>query len=262
MPSPFPGMNPYLENRDVWQDFHDSFLPAIRASLAPQISPYFIVKLEERLYIHEPSAEERLRVGNADVALSRASAATKGPTASQHAQLTAPRNLRVSTDFEIEKQLYLEVQTRTNREVVAIIELLSPSNKKPGMDRDQYIAKRRGILHSQANFIEIDLLRGWERMPVEEMPLCDYGVLVSRYENRPDVGFWPLLLADRLPTIPVPLRNPAIEASLDLQQILHGVYDQAYYKDYIYKTAPEPPLVGADLEWANAVLVSSGINIS
>ena len=57
MPSPFPGMNPYLEQEDVWQDFHDRMLPAISDALTPQVRPGYIVKIEEHIFIHEPDGE-------------------------------------------------------------------------------------------------------------------------------------------------------------------------------------------------------------
>src|SRR4051794_24334919 len=67
MPSPFPGMNPYLEQADVWTDFHDRLIPAIADSLAAQVDPHHIVKITEQLYIHEPPASSRRLVGRADV---------------------------------------------------------------------------------------------------------------------------------------------------------------------------------------------------
>lgn len=253
MPSPFPGMNPYLEQPDAWQDFHNSFIPAIRDALSRQVSPHFFVKIEEQLFVHEPATEERLRIGRADVALSKAVTIEFGSEPAV-ATLDAPEQLDVETAFDIEKHNYLEIHDRQRRDVVAVIEVLSPSNKQPGADRDLYLAKRRNILRSPANFVEIDLLRGGPKMPTNKTPVCDYGILVSRSEDRPKVGHWPIMLRDRLPKIPVPLRDPIPLAWLDLQEILHTVYDRAYYKDYIYQGTPEPPLSGADRAWAEELV--------
>ena len=52
MPSPFRGMNPFLEQNHVWQDFHDSFVPALRDAIMPQVRPQFVAKIGEHLYIH------------------------------------------------------------------------------------------------------------------------------------------------------------------------------------------------------------------
>src|SRR4051794_19374234 len=121
MPSPFPGMNPYLEQESVWQDFHDTFLPAIRSVLAPQVSPNYIVKVEEYLFIHEPTDERRLLLGHGDVNVVDHNGGT-GSTA----LLAAPqRVLLPAIDFE--KHLYLEIRDRDGRELITVLEILSPT---------------------------------------------------------------------------------------------------------------------------------------
>jgi len=252
MPSPFPGMNPYLEQEDAWQDFHDRLIPALGDALSPQVSPNYIVKIEEHVYIHEPSAEERFRVGNADVSLSRSPAHQERATSGTALSPAASRILLPSV--EIETQTYLEIRDRIGRELITVIELLSPTNKRPVPDREQYIAKRANLLRSRAHFVEIDLLRGGPRMPFAKPPVCDYCVVVSRANERPEAGFWPLALRDRLPDIPIPLRSQSADVILPLQEVLHLVYDRAYYKDYIYQGAPNPPLAEADAAWASDLL--------
>ena len=71
---------------------------------------------------------------------------------------------------DVERVRYLEVRDREGREVVTVIELLSPSNKRAGDDRESYLAKRRELLRSPAHLVEIDLLRGWTPMPQEGGP--------------------------------------------------------------------------------------------
>jgi Protein of unknown function (DUF4058) len=134
--------------------------------------------------------------------------------------------------------------------VVTVIELLSPSNKRAGDDREQYLAKRRELLRSPAHLVEIDLLRGWTRMPQEGRPECDYSVMVSRAEKRRAAGFWPIHLRDRLPVIPVPLRSPDAAARVDLQEALHRAYDGSGYEHFIYLGEPEPSLSPKDAAWA------------
>ena len=51
MPSPFPGMNPYLEQEDAWHDFHERFLPLVAERIAAQVDPRYIVKIDEHIYI-------------------------------------------------------------------------------------------------------------------------------------------------------------------------------------------------------------------
>jgi hypothetical protein len=154
---------------------------------------------------------------------------------------------------DVERHAFLEIRDRGNRQLVTVLELLSPSNKRPGPDRDQYLAKRQRLLASSVHLIELDLLRGGPRLPIEHLPPCDYCVMVSRYEDRPQVGLWPLRLRDRLSTIPIPLFNQE-RATLDLQSALHQAYDAAGYEDYIYLHEPNPPLQGEDAEWAQQLI--------
>jgi hypothetical protein len=255
-------MNPYLEQTDVWQDFHDRFIPALSDILSPQVSPHFFVKIEAHLYIHEPEASEhepeaseRFRLGSADLGILRPE---HGPTevVTGVATMTAPARV-ILPAVETERHRYLEVRDRRTRDLVAVVEMLSPTNKKPGPDREQYVAKRAALLKGRAHFVEIDLLRGWPRMPMEEASPCDYCVMVSRVDERPGAGFWPIQLRDRLPIIPIPLREPLIEAHVDLQTLLDALYDRAYYRDYIYHGKPSPALRAEDAAWAATLLAKN-----
>ena len=235
MPSPFPGMNPYLERPDVWNDFHDSFIPALRAALAPQLRPHYYARIEENLYIHEPTAKERFPIVRSRIAM--------------------------PVVVEEERLPYLEIRDRLNNEAVTVVELLSPSNKASS-GRDQYLAKVRRILASRTNFVEIDLLRGHEKMPWDRLPACDYYALVSRYADRqnrdPRADFWPLGVRDPLPTIPVPLRPEEAEPTIDLQAMLHRVYDTGGFSMFLYAADPEPRLSAADAAWAAQLLRPPG----
>jgi hypothetical protein len=151
---------------------------------------------------------------------------------------------------DVAREAYVEIRDRHSQELVTVLELLSPSNKRSGPDREQYLAKRGQILSSPAHLVEIDLLRGGEPMPSEDRPTCTYSVLVSRAEERPLAGFWPLGLRERLPAIPIPVRPPHPDATLDLQELLHRVYEEAGYEYYIYQGAPQPPLATEDAVWA------------
>src|SRR5438477_4193876 len=150
----------------------------------------------------------------------------------------------------------LEIRDRRNRRLVTVIELLSPTNKPPGPDRDEYLAKRAQILAGRTHLVEIDLRRGGERPRPPELPPCDYYVLVSRSLDRPELGPWPIGLRARLPVVPIPLAPPDPEVPLDLQALLHRVYDGADYGKYIYGEAPQPPLSAEDAAWAQQYVPS------
>ena len=108
---------------------------------------------------------------------------------------------------------FLQIRDREQHELITFIELLSPSSKRPGPDREQYIGKRRESLRSAAHLVEIDFLRGWKPMPAEGRPECDYSIMVSQAEKRRAADFWPVRLRERLPIIPIPMRHPDGAAS-------------------------------------------------
>lgn len=247
MPSPFPGMNPYFEQSAHWQDFHTEFLSVLRRELAPRVAPKYIVQLEEHIYIHDLPPEPRRSAGRADLAVTEVKAASSGQPAVD--LLEAPAEVHLPAQ-DVERTPFLEIRDRRGRTLITVIELLSPSNKRAGEDREQYLAKRRELLRGPAHLVEIDLLRGWTPMPAEDRPECDYSVLVSRAESRSPAGFWPNRLRDRLPVILIPLRAPGEGCRVDLQEVLHHTYDGPGYEHFIYAGTPEPPLTAQDAEWA------------
>jgi hypothetical protein len=163
----------------------------------------------------------------------------------------------VLPEQDVEKVPFLELRDRQGRELVTAIELLSPSNKRSGEHREQYLAKRRGLFRSPVHLVEIDLLRGWTPMHKEGWPQGDYSVMVSRAEKRPDADFWPIRLRDRLPVIPIPLRPPDAAAQVDLQEALNRAYDGPGYEHFIYRGEPEPSLPANDAAWARQFVPAS-----
>ncbi|HEX5269876.1 MAG TPA: DUF4058 family protein, partial [Gemmataceae bacterium] len=229
------------------EDFHQHFITHAQETLSGEVGPNYIVKVEVRLILHELSADERRYFGRADVGVTGrppADVGTPSPSvvaAPYRIPLPAIDPVRISS---------IEVVDRRDRRVVTVMELLSPTNKTPGPDRDDYLRKRNLLLEQRVHVVEIDLRRGGERPHYPPLPRCDYYVLVSRWQDRPIVGVWPLGLHDRLPVIPVPLTPPDADVTLDLQALLHRVYDAAGYAKYIYAETPEPSLSEQDLAWA------------
>lgn len=249
MPSPFPGMDPYLEQPGIWIGFHGQALSAIVAQLVPQVTPSYVVQLEEQRFIHEHPANQRRQVDRGPVAFGN------GPWPDAAARATcgvmkAPVQVRLPV-VDVQRQRYIEIRDRRNRCLVTVIEFLSPSNKRSGPDREQYLTKRGEILASRANLVEIDLLRCEPALPTESpRPECTYSVLVSRSERRPSADFWSIGLRERLPIIPVPLRPGEPAATLDLQAVLDKVYDEGGFSCLIDNSLPDPPLGDKDLSWA------------
>lgn len=249
MPSPFPGMNPFLEQSDTWEDFHNNYFARAQEQLSRLVGEGYYVKIEVRLYVHELPADERQYFGDADVRITGLRDETRpAPTTTT---LVAPLRLQLQLSaVHVERQVRLEIRDRRDRHVVTALELLSPSNKSLGPDRDDYLRKRKQILRSNTHFLEIDLRRGGTRPPSPKLPLCDYYALVSRWQDRPDVDVWPIRLRERLPVIPVSRTPPDDDVPLDLQALLHQVYDATRYDKYVYGETPQPPLSPEDQAWA------------
>ena len=254
MPSPFPGMDPYLEHPDFWQETHHWLISAIAASLVPQIRPKYEIAIDKRIYeITDPndSNSDSLLVGIPDVAIKRQSNTPDVPTRSVATlTVTVPTTVKVPAPEKI-KQTYLEVREMATKQVVTAIEILSPVNKRSGEGRLTYLKKRQSILGSLTHLVEIDLLRKWEPMPVINNSIqSDYRVLVSRSDRRPFAELYAFNLRDSLPIFLLPLREEDVEPIVNLPELFAGVYDRAGYDYRIdYDRDPIPSLSEQDRVW-------------
>lgn len=251
MPSPFPGMDPYLEDRALWPAIHHDFISQITAHIAPQVAPAYIVRIEERvLTIGEDDPAVGILIP--DVAIQEAGTLSRpkaGPAATAAPTATAP--LFIQDEI---REAYLEIRTLKGGRIVTVIELLSPSNKVVGSGiRNAYLDKRRRWFNCDAHFVEIDLLRGGDRIsPVGiRLPPCEYRIVISTVKKRPLADFWQIRLRDPLPVIPIPLAGDDPPVALALKKILDEVYDRARYDLQVdYASDPPPPeLSGEDKEW-------------
>jgi hypothetical protein len=146
----------------------------------------------------------------------------------------------------------VEVRETGALRLVTAIEILSPVNKRPSHEAyHEYLRKRRELLHSQAHRIEIDLLRGGQRPPLERpVPPAPYYVTLSRAGHRPYVDVWPIQLWEALPVLPVPLLEPDPDAALDLGATVTTVYERGAYARLIDYRQPPPPPALSDAETA------------
>ncbi|CBN57240.1 MULTISPECIES: DUF4058 family protein [Kamptonema] len=264
MPSPFPGMDPYLEHPDFWQETHHWLISMIAESLVPQIRPKYEIAIEKRIYqindTHDNN-DDSLLVGIPDVAIKRQPNTPDIPTRLvATATLTVPTTVKVPASEKI-KQTYLEVREMATRQVVTAIEILSPVNKRNGDGRITYLKKRQSILGSLTHLVEIDLLRRGEPMPILNNSIqSDYRVLVSRSDRRPLAELYAFNLRDSLPVFLLPLREEDVEPIVNLPELFAGVYDRAGYDYRIdYERAPIPSLSEQNLVWANELLQATGL---
>ena len=260
MPSPFPGMNPYLEHPDLWPGVHHWLIIEIARLLSPQLRPKYRVAVEVRMY--ETSGENSLLVGIPDVTVkqrltAKDSTMTNVAVATQTAQ---PTQVTIPVP-EIIKEGYLEVREVGTEAVVTTIEILSPTNKRSGKGRQMYEEKRHQVLGSRTHLVEIDLLRMGEPLPFFGNNIeSHYRILVCRGNSRPYADLYAFNLQDVIPSFPLPLRAGDSEPVVDLQTLLNGVYDISGYDLVIdYTREPVPPLSEPDAAWADALLREQGL---
>lgn len=269
MPSPFPGMDPYLEDPGLWPDFHDALAGEIRIVLNQTLPEPYYAQLGVREELGIVGEGTRRRV-IPDISIERSASRTTSPPAETVAVLDAPRtsvgpSVEVVIGLDREEVNFVEIRdARSEHEVVTLIEILSQSNKRPGPDRDKYVQKRNEVLASRTSLVEIDLLRegdrSWHGPEVygrifEFDPHPEYLALINRAWKRADnlaFQLFPIYLKEPLPVIDVPLREGEDEATLDLQYVVQRTYDGGPYRRGAvnYSLPPVPPLPGELQSWA------------
>lgn len=255
MPSPFPGMNPFLEKPHLWPDFHSGLMKHFQAQLNDQLLPDFFCGVEQHLYVEEMDTDANgVHIGVADVSLHETRPVSRQPVGVL--TLVSPARGVVPVP-EVDRLYYLTIRDREGHEIVTVIEVLSPANKKSGKTRDQFLAKRETVLTGSAHYVEIDLLRGGARPPIDGLPDCQYYAMVSPVDSRPDVALWPIQLPDPLPELPIPVTQSREPARLAMLAALNQAYDGGGYAYRIYNSPPVPPLSPDEAAWA-AQFVAAG----
>ncbi|MGK7873330.1 MAG: DUF4058 family protein [Xenococcaceae cyanobacterium] len=260
MSSPFPGMDPYLENPDLWPEVHSRLIVAIADAIAPSVRPKYRVAIEKRTYL--TNASDSVAVEIPDVAvLSKRSTINQTASTVTVTMPTQDEAVTVRVPIpEIAKEGYLEIKEVATGSVVTVIEVLSPSNKRAGKGREAYEEKRQEVFASPTNLVEIDLLRGGVVMPVlGEVPQTDYRILVYRRRRRPFAQLYAFNVRDEIPKFLLPLRSEDVEPEVDLQNLIVGVYDRAGFDSAVdYRTEPVPGFKPKDRNWADALLQEKG----
>ena len=259
MPSPFPGMDPYLEHPEIWPGVHLLLVAALAESLSPQLRPKYAVSVEVRMY--ETSGAQSLLVGIPDVSIQRSDRDTDGQAVPVAVSTPPSQPLKVTLPIpETLRQGYLEIREVATKAVITAIEILSPVNKRPGKGRQTYERKRECVLRSATHLVEIDLLRSWKPMlPLATQNASHYRILVSRGNHRPSADLYTFNLQDAIPSFTLPLQRGDLEPNIDLQVLLNNIYDRAAYDLKVdYQTVPMPTLSETDSTWANALLSKKG----
>ena len=249
MPSPFPGMDPYLEG-SLWTTFHFSLAAEIVRRLAPRLRPKYLALPEERFVVDVPDSIGITTTRDVYPDVGVAPSEVREPESPYAATETLP--LRVATVVpEPVPHVSIEIRDVAERRLVTAIEILSPTNKR-GEGRKEYLVRRQRILRSTAHLMEIDLLRKGRRVPMQqELPEKPYFVFLSRSGERPLCDVWPIDLRQALPIVPVPLLAGDPDVPLELQQTFDQVYDTIGYDLAIdYRQPLENPMSDKQARWA------------
>lgn len=249
MPSPFPGMDPYIEDPQRWPDFHGRFITALVGGLQPLLRPKYVATAEERVYVAETE-----RLIRPDVAVIRASHGSPGGTAVASVEPDVARVFAV--ELEDIHESYIQIVDTTNqRRVVTAIEVLSPKNKRKGPGRQSYLQKCRELSRSGANFVEIDLLRGgrsalWtNRVTPDALEPFHYSVVVTRRKPlRQEV--YTTTVRQRLPRVAIPLGPGDADVTLHLQTAFNRCWDEGPYPELLnYAGLPPGRMSDEDAAW-------------
>lgn len=249
MPSPFPGMDPYLEGSE-WTSVHAELSSEIARQLSPKLRPKYIARTSRRFVTEMPDDVE-IVTGEIYPDVSVYDSGHNG-NGIETTVAVAPPVLQLPTIMPSRiPHVTIEIRDVTNRELVTAIEVLSTTNKR-GDGYREYLDKRRRVLSSMAHLMEIDLLRKGNRVPMQKpLPSAPYFIFLSRVERRPMTEIWPIQLDARLPIVPVPLLAGDQDVALDLQLALNTVYDLLNYDLSVdYTRPPEVRLEGEAAAWA------------
>jgi hypothetical protein len=239
----FPGMNPYLENPELWSEVHSWLIVQLARFLNPLIAPKYRAAVEKRVY------SDSLLVGIPDVSVSRRERPFAPTQGTAVGVLNQPLKVLVPVTEEV-RESYLEIREVGTRTVVTVVELLSPKNKLPGEGKSKYDAKRQKILNSATHLVEIDLLRTGKAKLVAGGVESDYRILVSRADCRPQAELYAFNLKEPIPKFRLPLRGGDEEPVVCLQELLEQVYQEAALALAIdYSKQPVPPVSDEDFVW-------------
>ncbi len=250
MPSPFPGMDPFIESQGYWQDFHSALLGDCRRALTAVLPRNYGAFIEQRITLVDLS-EEPPQAYRPEIAVLRDD---QGPKASGRRAMATLEPITVPLaldDLDEIRERWIEIRRLPDRSLVTVIEILSPANKT-GSGRMEYLEKRKQWINQPVNIVEIDLLSGGHRLPMRAaLPFGDYYAFVSRSDQRPNCDVYAWSIRHKLPAIPIPLLIPDLDVLLDLRTIFAQTYDGAPYGQSIDYTAPlSLPLASNDQVWA------------
>src|SRR5579871_2960074 len=213
MPSPFPGMDPYLEDEQLWPAFQHQLVLCLYQILLPGLVDRYRARIGQRHYVTEQA-------------------------------------LFTSVVREEHQEEFIEVRRRNDGRLVTLVDAVSPTNKTTGTGRKAYLDKRQEAKSAGANLVEIDLvLQGQPTLEYSRdgLPDWDYAVTVTRSTQAERYEIYTATLQKRLPRFRLPLSPDDRDTVLDLQAAFARCYDQGGFSGSLdYKRDPAVPLADKD----------------
>ncbi|MHB1556440.1 MAG: DUF4058 family protein [Isosphaeraceae bacterium] len=247
---PFPGMDPYLEQRALWEGVHARLIVAIANQLQPRLDPRYIASVEERVFLEGPQR----RIPDVGIQKIRGSTEPRPRPASD-----SDTAVIVEVEDQEIREARVEILDSANdMRLVALIEVVSPTNKIAGPGRLSYRTKQKETLARDCHLVEIDLLRrGRHVLAIDKWRLRGLGrfdslCCVSRWPHRHRFELYARTLRQRLPRLNIPLADGDPDVMLDVQAALEQVYAEGRYARRIrYDEKCRPRLSVDDQAWAD-----------
>ena len=256
MPSRFPGVDPYLEAQGLWADFHSEFISAWRSALLDQLPAGYDARVGEHVYIvHDHDEPGKLIIP--DVALEQLPDPADGGTAVAVQAGVGTHVVTLPIPYEV-RESYIEIRKHPERTLVAVLELLSPTNKGP--ERASYLKKRDELLVARVHLVELDLLILGQRLPISgQLPPANYYAFVARGDARPQCRLHCWGVRNPLPTVGIPLAEPGREVPSDLGEVFRTAWQRGRYERVIDYSQPlQLPLHEQDLMWTRELIGQGG----
>ncbi|MFO0844385.1 MAG: DUF4058 family protein [Gemmataceae bacterium] len=216
MPSPFPGMDPYLEDEALWPAFHHQMVMCLYQTLLPGLVERYRARVCQRRYVTEQA-------------------------------------LFTSILREERQEDLLEVRQRNDGRLITLVEVVSPANKTTQAGRAAYLEKRREGRSAGASLVEIDLvLQGQPTLDFSRdgLPEWDYAVTVTRSTQPDRYEIYTATLQKRLPRFRLPLASDDRDTVLDLHTVFSRCYEQGDFAAKIdYGRDPSTVLDDDDRKW-------------
>ncbi len=221
MPSPFPGMDPFLEEDKLWPSFHHHFVAGLYQILLPNLIDRYRARVGQRQY------------------------ATEMP-------------LFTSIIREEHCEEFIEIRQRSDNKLITLVDVVSPANKLTSQGRAAYLERRRKARLQHASIVEIDLvLQGQPLLEYsrEGLPDWDYAVTVTRAIQPERHEIYTATIQKRLPRFKLPLALDDRDTVVDLQAAFARCYDQAGFGAQIDYQRTSAMVSVEDASWINDLLI-------